>query len=150
MPSASSSRAGPTAAAAALVALSGAVLLPRALAPPPGDDPVRSVPAADTEHRARLNRYTRQTAHKRRLVDDLVAGRRTFREVAEGFRRCYEATGTLDRLRLLYPGAREVECDGRYVIDYLRNHDQGDPGRYAAVIARLESDYRPPPDGSCP
>jgi hypothetical protein len=92
------------------------------------------------EHASSRRRY----AERARLIEDVIAGRRTLHAAASALRALFAdaPSGERNEYRRLYPAASEEECYCRAVIGHVAVALEDRPEVAGSVMARLESELR--------
>ena len=88
----------------------------------------------------RTDTVLRSDSVKTTLVDELVEGRLTGREIVARFRELNEATGQMDAVREVFPAATDEESVARQVASFVRISLHAQPDRLAEVLRRLEGE----------
>jgi hypothetical protein len=80
---------------------------------------------------------------KQAVTRELLAGRLTVGEAVEQFRALTRINdGLMKELLAAYPGSTEDEALCQSLLAWVRSQTRGDPGRRAALVARLEDEIR--------
>jgi hypothetical protein len=91
-----------------------------------------------------LRDVVRRSEGRRRVVDDVIAGRLSLAAAAARFQELDEASATFnwDRFRAVNPGETDLEKQCHAVILHVQNLLVNEPDRQRAVTGRLEEERR--------